>query len=103
MGSSERAQSYFELLRLPMEIQGPKPSVLMGKLKQHLPHGVSPDNDLFLAMFLIRLPPSIREVVSGRNHKTAMAMVRAADALWDARGSHDPTVAAAMNQRSRSA
>ncbi len=28
-------QSYFELLRLPMEMQGLKPSVLMGKLKQH--------------------------------------------------------------------
>ncbi len=40
-------QSYFELLRLPMEMQGLKPSVLMGKLKQHLPPGVSPDNNLF--------------------------------------------------------
>jgi hypothetical protein len=40
-------QSYFELLRLPMEMQGLKPGVLMGKLKQHLPAGVSPDNDLF--------------------------------------------------------
>ncbi len=39
-------QSYFELLRRPMEMQGLKPSVLMGKLKQHLPPGVSPDNDL---------------------------------------------------------
>jgi hypothetical protein len=77
-------QSYFELLRLPMEMQGLKLSVLMGKLKQHLPHGVSPDNNLFLAMFLIRLPPSMREAVGARNHKTAVAMVRAADALWDA-------------------
>jgi hypothetical protein len=33
-------QSYFELLRLSMEMQGLKPSVLMGKLKQHLPLGV---------------------------------------------------------------
>ncbi len=49
-------QSYFELLCLPMEMQGLKPSVLMGKLKQHLPPGVSPDNDLFLSMFLICLP-----------------------------------------------
>ncbi len=48
-------QSYFELLCLPMEMQGLKSSVLMGKLKQHLPPGVSPDIDLFLAMFLIRL------------------------------------------------
>ncbi len=71
-------QSYFELLRLPMEMQGLKPSVLMGKLKQHLPPGVSLDTDLFLAMFLICLPPSMREVVGAGNHNTA------ADALWDA-------------------
>jgi hypothetical protein len=48
-------QSYFELLRLPMEMQGLKSSILMGKLKQHLPPGVSPDNDLILAMFFVRL------------------------------------------------
>jgi hypothetical protein len=52
-------QSYFELLHLPMEMQGLKPSVLMGKFKQHLPLGVSPDTDLFLAMFFICLPPSM--------------------------------------------
>jgi hypothetical protein len=40
-------QSYFELLRFPMEMPGLKPSVVMGKLKQHLPPGVSPDTDLF--------------------------------------------------------
>jgi hypothetical protein len=64
-------QSYFELLRLPMNMQGLKPSILMGKLKQHLPPGVSPDTDLFLAMFLIRLPPLMREAVGAGNHKTA--------------------------------
>jgi hypothetical protein len=79
-------------------MQGLKPSVLMGKLKKTS----SPDNDLFLAMFLIRLPASMRETVGADNHKTAAAMVKAADALWDARGSHNPTVAAASTQRSRS-
>jgi hypothetical protein len=74
----------------------------MGKLKQHLPPGVSPDNDLFLAMFLIRLLPSMRETVGAGTHKTAAAMVKAPDALWDARGSHDPTVLAASTQRNRS-
>ncbi len=69
-----------------MEMQGLKPSILKGKLKQHLPPGVSPDNDLFLAMFLIRLPPSMRETVGAGTHKAAAAMVKAADALWDARG-----------------
>jgi hypothetical protein len=61
-----------------------------------------PLTDLFLAMFLILPPPSMREVVGAGNHKTAAAMVNAADALWDAQGSHDPTVAAAMPQRRRS-
>ncbi len=95
-------QSYFDLLRLPMEMQGLKPCVLMGKLKQHLPPGVSPDNDPFLAMFLIPLPPSMQEAVGAGTNKTAAAMVKAADALSDARGGHDPTVAAAWTQRSRS-
>jgi hypothetical protein len=95
-------QSYFDLLRLPMKMQGHKPSILMGKLKQHLPHGVSPDKDLLLSMFLIRLPPSMWEAVGARSHKTAVAMVRAADALWDARGGHNPMVTAAKTQHSRS-
>jgi hypothetical protein len=85
-----------------MEMQGLKPSVLMGKMKQHLPQGVSPDNDLFLAIFLICLPPSMREAVGAGTHTTAAPMVKAADALWDARGSHDLTVAAASTQHSRS-
>jgi hypothetical protein len=33
---------------------------------------------------------------------TAAAMVKASDAQWDALGGHDPTVAAATIQRSRS-
>jgi hypothetical protein len=81
-------QSYFELSCLPMEMQGLKPSVLMGKLKQHLPPGVSLDNDLFLAMFLVRLSPSMHETLGAGNHTTAVAMVKATDTLWDARGGH---------------
>ncbi len=70
----------FKLLGLPLEMQALKPSILMGKLKQSLPRGVSPGNDLFLA----------------GNHKTA------ADTLWDTRSGHDPTVAATTTHRSRS-
>jgi hypothetical protein len=44
-------QSYFELLHLLLEMQGLKPSILMGKLKQHLPQGVNPDTDLFCQCF----------------------------------------------------
>jgi hypothetical protein len=95
-------QSYFELLRLPMEMQGLQRSILMGKLKQHLPPGVSPYNDLFLSKFLIRLLPSMRETVGAGAYGTAAAVVKAADALWDARGGHGPTVAAALTQQSRS-
>jgi hypothetical protein len=39
----------------------------------------------------------MREAVGARNHKTAVAMIRAADALRDARGGQDPTVAAATS------
>jgi hypothetical protein len=63
----------------------------MGKLKQSLPHGLNPDNRLFLAMFLVQLPPSMREVV----------MVKAANKLWDACGGHDAMVAVAMTNCSR--
>ncbi len=34
-------QSYFELLHLPMEMQGLKPSVLMGKVKQNLSRSIT--------------------------------------------------------------
>jgi hypothetical protein len=61
-------QSYFELLRLPMEMQCLKPRILMGKLKQHLPLAPHPDNDFFLSMFLICLPPTMREAVGAGNY-----------------------------------
>jgi hypothetical protein len=44
----------------------------------------------------------MREAVGTGTHEMAAAMVKAADALWDARGSHDPTVAAASTQQNRS-
>jgi hypothetical protein len=34
-------QSYFELLSMPLGMDGIKPSILMGNLKQLLSHGVS--------------------------------------------------------------
>ncbi len=44
----------------------------------------------------------MREAVEAGTHETAAAMVKAADALWDVQGGHDPTVAAGSTQRSRS-
>ncbi|OBQ34866.1 MAG: hypothetical protein AN484_26475, partial [Aphanizomenon flos-aquae WA102] len=72
-------QTYFTLLQFPLAIEGCKPSLLMGKLKQLLPHGVSPDTDMFLAMFLLRLSPNTRETLGAMNLKTAAAMAAAAD------------------------
>jgi hypothetical protein len=66
----------------------------MAKLKKLLPHGVSSDNDIFVPLFLIRLPPFMREMVGTSDHKMAIAMVSASDTLWDARGGHNPAVAA---------
>jgi hypothetical protein len=63
-----------------MKMQGLKPSVLMRKLKQHQPSGVSPDNALFLAIFFICLPPSMKETVGAGVHGTTTAMVKASDA-----------------------
>jgi hypothetical protein len=54
---------------MPLGIDSIKPSILIGKLQQLLPHGVRPDDDLYLSMFLIRLPPSMREAVGVGNHK----------------------------------
>ncbi len=68
-----------------------KTSILMGKLKQLIPHRVSPDNGIIISMFLIRLLPSMREVIGAGNHNIVTAMVKAVDALWDACGSNDPT------------
>jgi hypothetical protein len=40
----------------------------------------------------------MRDEVGAGTHETGAGMVKAADALWDARGGHDPTVAAAWMQ-----
>ncbi len=62
-------------------MDGLKPNILMGKPKQLISHDVTPYNDLFLSMFVIRLLPSMQEVVGASDHKTAVAMVSATDAL----------------------
>jgi hypothetical protein len=56
----------------------------------------------FFQCFLIHLPPSIRETVGAGTYGMAAAILKAADALWDARGGHDPTATAALTQQSRS-
>ncbi len=86
-------QFYFVMLRLPLGMDSMMPRILLGKLKELLSHSISPDNNLFHSMFLIKLPPSMRKTVGTGNHKLAAAMVKAAGALWEALGGNDPTVA----------
>ncbi len=92
----------FLVAPIPHGDAGPQAQLPHGETQATSSSQCRPDNDLFLTMFLIRLLPSMREAVGARNHKTAVAMIRAADALRDARGGQDPTVAAATTQRSRS-
>ncbi len=84
------------------ENAGPKAQCSHGKAQTTSPSWSITWQWPFLSMFLIRLPPSMRETVEAGSHGTAAAMVKAADALWDARGGHNPPVTAASTQRSRS-
>ncbi|OBQ31821.1 MAG: hypothetical protein AN484_28620, partial [Aphanizomenon flos-aquae WA102] len=59
-------------------------------------------NDLFLAMFLLRLSPNKRETLGAVNLTTAATMAAAADGLWDARGVDAPLCAAAALRPHRS-
>jgi hypothetical protein len=47
----------------------------------------TPPDSLFLALFLRRLPTSIRDHLAAANHETATAMSTHVDILWDARNS----------------
>jgi hypothetical protein len=91
-------QSCFKLLHLPMEMQGLKPSVLIGKLKQHFPPPVFLQTTIFSFPCSCSPAASMHETVGAGNQMTATAMVKASDALWDAQGGHDPMVAAATTQ-----
>ena len=79
-----------------------KPSEVYAKLKRHLPYGADCNNNMFLAMFLLRLPPSTHEHVGAAEHMTIAAMVKHADRVWSFCGSQDQVVAAAAEKRSRS-
>ena len=75
---------------------------MLSQLKSLLPFGADVNSEMFMAMFLMRLPPSIREQVGTADRSTISAMVKHADRVWSFRGSPDPVVAAAAEQGSRS-
>jgi hypothetical protein len=60
-----------------MEMQGLKPSVLMGKLKQISLQEFHLTMIFFFSMYLVHLPPSRREAVGAGTHEMAAAMVKA--------------------------
>jgi hypothetical protein len=70
-------------------MDGLKPSIPMGKLKQLLPNR-QPRKLPFSFHVCYILPPSMREAIGAEDHKTAAEMVRAADTLLDARGGSHP-------------
>jgi hypothetical protein len=94
--------SYFELLSMPIAVEGIRPTALLGKLKSYLPHGADDSNELFMAMFLMRLPPSTREAVGTAGNATVGAMCTHAESIYNFRGGYEAMVAAAAAQRSRS-
>jgi hypothetical protein len=80
-----RWQRAFELLDHP-EIGDRRPSRLMSDMLALLPAETNPDT-LFLALFLRRLPASIRDHLAAADCGTAEEMATLADMLWDARSS----------------
>ncbi len=62
-----------------------RPSMMMNEMLALLPAGARADDTLFLALFLLRPPVSLRDRLAASNHKTAADMARRADVLWDVR------------------
>ncbi len=61
-----------------------RPTAMMAEMLSLWFETTAPDS-LFLAHFLRRLPPSIRDHIAAAGHKTAAEMATHADSLWDAR------------------
>ena len=95
--------AYFQLLSLPSAVENVKPFAVLSQLKSLLPFGADVNSEMFMAMFLMRLPESTREAVGSAGHVTVNAMCAHADNMYSFRGGFPSmTVAAAVQQRSRS-
>jgi hypothetical protein len=70
-----------------------RPSMLMDSMLSLLPPGDQPGT-LFQAMYLRRLPTTMRDQLGALEFKTPRAMAEHADLLWDARGGAAGQVAA---------
>jgi hypothetical protein len=78
-------QMAYALLDHP-ELGDRRPSAMMAEMLALRFETTAPDS-LFLALFLRRLPSSIRDHLAAANHNTAAEMATHADILWDARNS----------------
>jgi hypothetical protein len=78
-------QMAYALLDHP-ELGDCRPSAMMAEMLALRYETTAPDS-LFSALFLRRLPPSIRDHLAAANHTTAAEMATHADILWDARNS----------------
>jgi hypothetical protein len=76
-------QMAFSLLDHP-DLGDRRPSAMMAEMLSLRFETTAPDS-LFLALFLRRLPASIRDHLAAANHTTATEMATHADILWDAR------------------
>jgi hypothetical protein len=99
-----RWQRAFELLDHP-EIGDRRPSRMMADMLALLPVGATADT-VFLALFLRRLPSSMRDHLAAADLDTPEAMATHADLLWDARSAgsvsnlNEDTVAAVSGRSS---
>jgi len=76
-------QMAYSLLDHP-DLGDRRPSAMMAEMLSLRYETTAPDS-LFLALFLRRLPTSIRDHLAAANHTTATEMATHADILWDAR------------------
>jgi hypothetical protein len=76
-------QMAYSLLDHP-DLGDRRPSAMMAEMLALRFETTAPDS-LFLALFLRRLPASIRDHLAAANHTTATEMAAHADILWDAR------------------
>jgi hypothetical protein len=79
-----RWQQAFALIKHP-DLGDRRPSALMDEMLALLPTGVRSDDTIFLALFLLRLPASMRDHLATNYHKSAADMARHTNTIWDAR------------------
>jgi len=92
--SKSKWQQVFSLIKHP-DLGDRRPSQMMNEMLALLPDGENGDSTIFLGLFLLRLPVSMRDHLAAANLKTAEEMARHADVLWDARAGDSAVTAVA--------